>query len=222
MSDWTEERLTMAAMRAVTFEVALPNVYALGEAESDLLGVTKARILYEFEAKVTLSDLRADLQGEPLSPKWCRQQVMSALHAGGPPILGWARDAWTPRHASKTARPVTDPEEWAHLTGQRGFGHREIPQRAPLAPMHFYYIYPEERAAEFDPLIPPYAGIVHVRHHAEIARKAPRLHKDKAVSARAEDTMLRSAYYRFWQTRQRLRKAQNDNEYLRRRLGELP
>lgn len=193
---WTEEQLISAARGVITLQYAAPNVYGLGGGESDLLGVTRARILYEFEAKLTLTDLRADLNGSALSPKWCRQQVMSALHERRPVPLGWE---WS-IHAK--ARPITDPEEWASRLTTSG-PIRGYTQAAPAAPMHFYYIYPHECAEAFDPLVPAYAGIVHARANRwpKVARKAPRLHRDKSVSDAAARTILISTYHRYWELR---------------------
>ena len=80
---WSEADIALAVEGVGTFQYLIPNVYGLaGGAESDVLAITRAGRVYDFEIKVTKSDFLADLNGAVLSVKWARQQVMSAARAG--------------------------------------------------------------------------------------------------------------------------------------------
>lgn len=204
MTAWTAAQLVQAAMTAVSMKYAAPNIYAYGARESDLLGVTPAGIVYEFEAKRTLSDLRRDLEPRTLTPKWCRQQVLLALVERRPPPLGWTWDGRRPRRAALDVRAITDLNEWLELIGPQRRLHET--HHAPKAPDKFAFVYPQECADAFDALIPKYAGILHAlpSGHAEWARRAPQLHRHRTpeTAEYARQNILVSTYHRYWRLRQ--------------------
>ena len=112
---WSEADIALAVEGVGTFQYLIPNVYGLaGGAESDVLAITRAGRVYDFEIKVTKSDFLADLNGAVLSVKWARQQVMSAARAGRQ-IVGWMWDDKAPRRAVSDPEVITSPEEWADL-----------------------------------------------------------------------------------------------------------
>ena len=158
-----------------------PNVY-LFDWEADLLSLTKAGYIHEYEIKISRSDFMAD------SKKVDKHQ---ALKNGWRDLVEYE----TFRLEQYRQHPrVYKPEFLKNLTPEDK--HRMS------RPNYFWYVCPTDLIRAED--VPEHAGLMYVNnrdwHAASVVKPAPKLHKEPATAAQVT-TLLVSLEWRYWRLR---------------------
>lgn len=175
-----------------------PNVTVLGGHESDLIVITKSRLIHEIEVKLTIADLRADTSPKSGSPKWLRACALEHAAETSRTLAGWR----------PTAAGLERIEHGHDLDDQARMRLACWPV-APITPHRFSFAVPKPLAEQALGEIPAWAGLFTLRvsptgryHYPVVqARAAARLHARADDVDDVERALLRSTYHRFWRER---------------------
>ena len=159
---WTEQMIQTAIYyeRVQSQDTLMPNIY-YANWEADMIAITKAGLVTEFEVKVTVADFRADKL--KIEKHICLQNTFATKRPADMPRLmtGWAREALVPNRFVYAM-----PEEVAAKVID------EIPPYAGLL------IVKQER--------PPYSTIEEagIQLRTEWARLPKQLHREKITDSK--------------------------------------
>jgi len=173
-----QEQLYRYLLRKSHHEMA-PNI-SLYEWESDMVSLTKAGYVHEYEIKISRSDFKADAQ------KYTKHIV---LEQGSRSL----RD----QELKLQKHDLLCNTNWmskSKLTADN--------RMAMSRPNYFWYVCPTGMLKDTE--VPAYAGLIHMGNSdwyaATVIKQAPKLHREPITSAQTM-SILMTLQYRYWRLR---------------------
>ena len=158
-----------------------PNVY-LYEWESDMVSLTKAGYLNEYEIKISRSDFLADKK---------KVDKHSGVQNGWRPLTVYEQERYNYQKQNEFFHKAG---YFKHLTPE---GHHRLDR-----PNYFWYVCPVDMLRLEE--VPDYAGLMYAGtidwHAIKVVKDAPKLHREPATSAQIM-TILVALEWRYWRMR---------------------